>query len=686
MHSFILRKLLPGRAPAAPRPRPPFRPRLEGLEGRCLPSTFVVTNTSDSAAAGSGSLRRALLDSNAAGPGPNVISFAIPGAGVHTISPASALPSVTVPALIDGASQPGFTAANAPQVVLDGTNAGVVNGLTLAANGCTVRGLAIDNFKSGAGVLVQSSGNVIGANYLGTDATGTLAAGNDAGVEVAGSGADNVIRNDLLSANTAFGVGLIGSGTMVSANLIGTDVSGTRPLGNNVGVEVTDCSGNRIGGNVISGNMGTGLDFFSLNSSSPAANNLAANNLIGTDGSGTRPLPNGIGVQFRGAPANTLQSNVISGNRSDGVMLAFVNSEPTDRDLLLNNLIGVDVFGAHPLGNGGAGIDLTSGSNGILAGNTVAANAGGGVLLSGSDTTGLESGYFVVGNRVGTDVSGTVALGNAGRAGVEVLAKASNNVIDSNLIAGNLFDGVHVSDPGTVANTVQRNLIGVAVGGAPLPNGLHGVEVANGVSSTTLFANDVLFNRGHGVLIRDSGTVRTHITGNNSSFNAGAGVMVAAGPDNNFVGGGTGAGNTIAFNGQAGVWADGATTTAVLIAGNSIFGNTGLGGIALTGGANGNPPAPQLAYAVNAGQGTTVVVGLLQHGAANAQYTLQFFDSPSGGGQGQTFLGNLSVTTDGNGNATFSDAFAGTLTSLTATTDAFGSSSVFSAPAAVLPL
>ena len=68
-------------------------------------ATFTVTNTSDS---GSGSFRQALTDANAA-VGPDTITFAIPGAGVHVITPATAIPAITSPVLIDGYTQPGAT-------------------------------------------------------------------------------------------------------------------------------------------------------------------------------------------------------------------------------------------------------------------------------------------------------------------------------------------------------------------------------------------------------------------------------------------------------------------------------------------------------------------------------------------------------------------------------------------------
>src|SRR5690349_902405 len=64
---------------------------------------FVVTNTNDS---GAGSLRQAILDANA-NPGPDDITFNIPGAGVHAIKPLTPLPVISDTVNIDGYTQPG---------------------------------------------------------------------------------------------------------------------------------------------------------------------------------------------------------------------------------------------------------------------------------------------------------------------------------------------------------------------------------------------------------------------------------------------------------------------------------------------------------------------------------------------------------------------------------------------------
>ena len=61
--------------------------------------------------------------------GTNSIDFDIPGTGVQTIEPASPLPAITNPVLIDGFSQPGY--AGTPLIELNGSQAGAGDGLTI---------------------------------------------------------------------------------------------------------------------------------------------------------------------------------------------------------------------------------------------------------------------------------------------------------------------------------------------------------------------------------------------------------------------------------------------------------------------------------------------------------------------------------------------------------------------------
>src|SRR5690242_13728260 len=231
-----------------------------------IASTFTVTNTNDT---GTGSLRAAIVASNTATPGPNMISFNIPGTGVKTISPLTVLPTITTPVTIDGYTQPGASANT--QAITLGDNAVLLielsgamapansnfSGLLINANNCTVRGLVISSFQHDA-IDLFSNGNLITGNFIGTNPAGTAALANgvsgNGAVIFAGTLSNNTIggttaaARNLISGNVGTGVNTSGgSGTVVQGNLIGTDVTGTKALGNSgVGVEING-SNNLIG-------------------------------------------------------------------------------------------------------------------------------------------------------------------------------------------------------------------------------------------------------------------------------------------------------------------------------------------------------------------------------------------------------------------------------------------------------
>jgi hypothetical protein len=400
------------------------RPRPEQLEDRCLPSTWSVLNTNDS---GPDSLRQAIVDANSAG-GANTIVFNIPGAGVHTISPTSPLPVVTGSVTIDGYTEPGSSQNTLPSgdnavllVELNGTGAGAgANGMTITGSGSVVQGLVINRF-SNLGVQITGSGavdNVLRGDYIGTDAGGTTPLGNQGigvgisdganGNTVGGTaaGARNVISDNGQSSNFTGGIYLSGSGTgdnVVAGNYIGTDASGTAPLGNhwtdvamNGGAANNTIGGTAAGaGNVISASAAVGVEVHDAGSSG----NLIAGNFIGTDRTGTAKLGNTLAgiLIWNGATANTVGGttaaarNVISGSGKNGV--EFYQSGTGN--LVQGNYIGTDASGTPDVGNGlfGVGIDAGSAGNTIGtsatgAGNLIAANSAGGVGVFNSGSTG----------------------------------------------------------------------------------------------------------------------------------------------------------------------------------------------------------------------------------------------------------------------------------------------------------
>ena len=119
----------------------PRRLSLELLEDRRLPAVLTVNTTADDTTADSTlSLREAieLVDGSLAlsalstqeqaqvsgslSSTPDTIDFNIPGSGVQTIAPTSALPAITAPVTIDGYSQPGASAGGHLLATFGATN------------------------------------------------------------------------------------------------------------------------------------------------------------------------------------------------------------------------------------------------------------------------------------------------------------------------------------------------------------------------------------------------------------------------------------------------------------------------------------------------------------------------------------------------------------------------------------
>jgi titin len=513
---------------------------LEPLEDRLLLSTYFVTNTNDS---GAGSLRQAILDANA-NPGPDAIAFKIGQGGVQAILPTSALPAITDSVVIDGTTQPGFVSH--PLIVLNGSRTGAnSDGLTISAGGCTVRGLDINHFAGNGLLLLVGSGNVISGNYIGTNADGTVAAPNGFDGIFVDDSPDSTIggstpgAGNLISGNGGDGVLLGSDSDRVQGNRIGTDASGTRALGNGGdGVMVSVGGFNTVGGR-------------------------------------------GIGA-----------GNLISGNGMTGVFIGGYSN------VVRGNLIGTDVTGAAALGNRSTGVFLFGAGNTVGgsvdgAGNVISGNLGDGVLLN----NGAEQ---VLGNRIGTDVTGTRALGNDGN-GVLILGAfdsvGGTTTGARNLISGNKLTGVTITTNGsTFNNQVQGNFIGTdASGMQSLGNGDNGVSIFGGTSNNTIggtvagTGNLISGNVGDGVYISASNNqvqgnlIGTDVSGTHALGNAN-GLTLSAFAFTNTIGGTTaGAGNLISGNTSNGVLISG---TSNLVQGNRI--GTDLSGSSAVGnGSNG---------------------------------------------------------------------------------------------------
>jgi titin len=609
---------------------------------------FLVTNKADS---GIGSLRQVILNANNH-PGVDTIHFQI-GSGPQAIVLSSPLPTITDPVTIDGTSQPGY--GGTPQIQLDGSAAGAgANGLVIASGNSTVQGLAINHF-AGQGILIQSNGgDTIRDNYIGTDSSGATAAGNGgSGITIVDAAGNRIVRN-VLSGNG--GNGLLITGDLATANVaegnqIGTDATGSYSIPNAFQGVVIDAASNTIGGttdgarNIISGNVGNGI--FIVNARSK--NNLIEGNFIGIDQSGSRAVANGAHgvVLVSGASRNVIgtngdgqddqaERNVISGNLGSGVALAGTG---TDQNSVAGNYLGTDATGTVALGNAN-GVLLVSGASRNVIGtngdgqddqaerNVISGNLGSAVYFAGSGT----DANVVAGNYLGTDATGTVALGN-GTYGVVLQGEVSLNRIgtdgngvadpeERNVISGNALDGVHIVD-GATQNAVAGNYIGTnASGENALGNGGNGVVLARGAFANRIGTsggdpdpraegNLISGNYNGGVVVIGPGTDKNVVAGNTIGLekfglgalgNGGHGVSISGGADSNRVGSdGDGRGddterNVISGNLGYGVALSGGTSNTI-IAGNyigtdasasAIPGFHNLGGVLISGGANAN--------------------------------------------------------------------------------------------------
>lgn len=361
------------------------------LSGR----TVIVTNTND---IGIGSLRDAILNSNAC-PGKDTILFAIPGAGPHIISPASALPAITDTVFIDGYSQAGAVEATAStpatlMIQLEGSSAGNASGLNITNTpDCKIAGMCLTNWIGfgsgfGAGIVLQNADRAeIVGNYIGTDPTGTVAGFNrQAGVIVSGNTEDAVIGTsdpadlNLISGNESSGIMITGDSgtvrrTIIQGNYLGTDITGTMRIPNFYGISIERADSTLIGGlGTDEGNLISANSFYGIELRGNGINSVVEGNLIGTDVSGTLSLGNGsaaftfsfgAGIHVQSGPNRiggfgAAARNVISGNaRGIYVEPSFGSQQqsiPVTDVEIYANYIGVDINGILPLGNFATGI------------------------------------------------------------------------------------------------------------------------------------------------------------------------------------------------------------------------------------------------------------------------------------------------------------------------------------------
>jgi CSLREA domain-containing protein len=647
-------------------------------------ATITVNSTQDSDNPGDGlcTLREAITNANddadssggdcAAGSGTDAIQFAIGAVGSQqTITLTSNLPNITDPVVLDGWSQGGADYTGPPLVEINGENLNSSGdrGFRILSGGSTVRGFVINRFDAGSSAAIwlhDADGNWIVGNYIGVSADGTTALPNYYGIWIAnylnsrpshnnvigtnGDGVNDAFEGNVIAASTQEEIRAETDGNTVAGNFIGTDADGS----------------------------------VALSSSSAGIILYGDDDIVGTDGDGV---------------SDDLEGNVISGN-GGGI---YINN--SSGHTIAGNVIGLDASGSTALGNSGDGISCNASANAseqIIIGSN---NDGISDDLEGNVIAGNTYGYStfynncrhvtISRNKIGTNSAGTADFGNS-QDGI-IVSEGDWYTITHNLISGNNDDGINL---GSGANnvTIANNIIGAdASGTVDLGNTVYGIR--NDFSSNqTIADNQISGNNGGGIL--SNGGANVTIEGNQIGVQADGVSDLGNGFHGVYIFGGTIshtiASNIIAYNGRHGVVVDGPQATGHTINANAIFDNVELGidldldGVTPTDpddvdtGPNGLQNYPAVLSATNTAD--TITIGGTLDSTPNSTFTLEFFSNAacdsSGNGEGETYLGSDSVTTNADGDGAYSITLPvlvpeGRYLAATAT-DAAGNTSEFS--------
>ncbi|MEJ2628178.1 MAG: NosD domain-containing protein, partial [bacterium] len=387
--------------------------------------------------------------------------------------------------------------------------------------------------------IYRADSNVVTGNIIGLTAAGDMMLGNGRyGIEIANQatynriGGSTVKERNFISGNHFCGINIEGEGTdynTMVGNFIGLGRDGLTDLGNgNQGIliQAGPCN-NTIGGisfyerNCISGNEREGIRIYSPNTT----HNHILGNYVGVDSSGTVAVGNGNqGVELSYQTShNLISNNIISGNNSRGIQ---ISGAYTDSNTVQGNWIGLDYTGQDTIPNKSSGMEISDFASYNLIGGPDYTDRN---IVSGNEYIGIRifndsAAYNIIQNNfVGTDTSGTLALGNSG-AGIYI--SGMKNVIKDNTVSAN-SQGIYVYNS-CGGNSMHNNSVGVGADGiTPLPNKSYGFLVAGkAVSDTIGPGNKIWYNQSWGIYMNGSDSQKVTITQNSISGNAFGGIML----------------------------------------------------------------------------------------------------------------------------------------------------------------
>jgi len=276
----------------------------------------------------------------------------------------------------------------------------------------------------------------------------TSVAAGSTGLQVGLGGDGTTIEGLVINRFAANGSGNGGSGILllganncvITGNFIGTNAAGAAVSANGgIGVDILSSGGQgggtTVGGttpdkrNVISGNNNGGVRVGTGN----LAGTTIQGNFIGTNAAGTAAIPNFIGIRFLSASGSgSLVGGTVAGARNivSGNSLYGVDVINGSANVVVQgNFIGTDVTGTLPIGNTTVGLDIADG----FSGPTTNVLVGGTVAGAGNLIANTTSGP-------GVDIRHVFAI------------PCTGNAVLGNSIFGNSTVGIDLNDDGVTAN------------------------------------------------------------------------------------------------------------------------------------------------------------------------------------------------------------------------------------------
>lgn len=386
-----------------------------------------------------------------------------------------------------------------------------------------------------AGIAVSGShGLIFYGNKIGTDISGTYAIPNATGILAeniydCNIGSTNIVDRNLISGNTDCGVLIYSSGSYnneIVGNYIGTNILCTDTVPNGNGVMIVSSASNIIGGtatnaeNVISGNRGAGI----VINGTGANENLIVGNYIGVDATGNAPLSNHYGVIIKGDADNnkvggnySATRNIISANHEIGVYI-----EASDGNVVSGNYIGTNLTGEEAFYYEGTdsliqanGVEINTVSKfNIIGGNDLGErNVISGNRVYGAIYYGQVSENNIAGNFIGTDATGSYAIPNA--TGICVDDASNHNIIENNLLSGNVSYGLFIVTTGSDYNIFRGNNVGLNyLGEFPIPNDV-GLLIGGGAQNN-IIGGDTEYDRN---IFSGNNYGGIEVTDNSTDFN-----------------------------------------------------------------------------------------------------------------------------------------------------------------------